>query len=287
MSERGQMLVVFLWVMGLIGLAVGAVTVRASHELRLSRVPLEQVQRQAVAEAAVHHAMALVARDIVPTEDHLADAWATGLEDGRQILMDVPVGQGVFRVGGVDTQRDFHAGLLDEERNVNVNTAPPQVLAALMAATGIEGNLPAQDVVAAIVDWRDSDPGPWCGEGSGTQCRNGPLQSLEELLLVPGMTPALFAALQPFVTVFGHGAININTASSTVLNALGWAGEALVQQRAEAQPPVLPPGACPGTVAHSEAFRVPVEAQLTDSSPVLQLSAVVHRDGRILAWDQE
>ena len=281
------MLVVVLWVMGLIGLAVGAVTMRASHELRLSRIPLEQVQRQAVAEAAVHHAMALVARDVVPTEDHLADAWATGLEDGQQVLMDVPVGQGVFRVGGVDTQQDFHAGLLDEERNVNVNTAPPQVLAALMAATGIEGTLPSQDVAAAIVDWRDPDPGPWCGEGSGAQCRNGPLQSLEELLLVPGVTPELFAALQPFVTVFGHGAVNINTASSTVLNALGCTGEALVQQRAEAQPPVLSPDACPGTVAHSDAFRVPVEAQLQDSSSVLQLSAVVHRDGRILSWSEE
>ncbi len=49
-------------------------------------------------------------------------------------------------------------------------------------------------------------------------CKNGPLDSPEELLLVNGMTPELFygtedqLGIAPYISVFGDGEININTA---------------------------------------------------------------------------
>ena len=49
-------------------------------------------------------------------------------------------------------------------------------------------------------------------------CKNGPLDSPEELLLVKGVTPELFygtedrPGIAPYISVFGDGQININTA---------------------------------------------------------------------------
>src|SRR3989338_7927077 len=41
MSRRsGQMLVITLWIIGIVSLAVGAVTTWSTHEMRLSRFPL-------------------------------------------------------------------------------------------------------------------------------------------------------------------------------------------------------------------------------------------------------
>jgi hypothetical protein len=46
-------------------------------------------------------------------------------------------------------------------------------------------------------------------------------QSIEELLLVRGITRDLFEKVEPFVTVYGEGVVNINTAAREVLIWLG------------------------------------------------------------------
>jgi general secretion pathway protein K len=57
-------------------------------------------------------------------------------------------------------------------------------------------------------------------------CKNGPLDAPEELLLVKGMTPKLFygtderPGIGQYISVFGDGKININTADLMVLRAL-------------------------------------------------------------------
>src|SRR5438094_508213 len=48
-----------------------------------------------------------------------------------------------------------------------------------------------------------------------------PFKVLEELWLVDGMTHEVFQALQPFVTVYSDGKVNLNTAPREVLMALG------------------------------------------------------------------
>ena len=57
-------------------------------------------------------------------------------------------------------------------------------------------------------------------------CRNAPFKSLEELLLVKGITPELFygkdeiPGIRNYLTIQGDGAVNINTADPVVLEAL-------------------------------------------------------------------
>jgi general secretion pathway protein K len=92
-------------------------------------------------------------------------------------------------------------------------------------------------IAAALVDWLDRDDelthlafvqrDSLGAEDAYYQtctppypCGNGPLDTLEELLAVKGMTPACFARLRPYLTCRGDGKIDLNAASLPVLESL-------------------------------------------------------------------
>lgn len=282
MTQRGQMLVVVLWVMGLLSLAAGAVVSRATHELRLGRVPLASLQREAIAQAGVQQAAAYLAHDN-PDVDHLGELWATGVDlaTNTSVFEQVPVGEGWFSIGA-RTDEAFVPGLVDEERKLNLNHATAGQLSRLVAAVNT-GEPEVNQLVTAIVDWLDEPAGPVCGQ-EGMHCHNGLFTTVDELRLVPGMTPELFTTLKPHVTVYGTGAINVNTASALVLNALDCDGDRLVRER-QTQPEhhfTSPPADCPATVVSSSVFAVPVEAEVAHASGRMRLLAIIDREGHLL-----
>ena len=61
-------------------------------------------------------------------------------------------------------------------------------------------------------------------------CRNGLLETTEELLLVKGMTPDVFDRVSDYITVYGDGEININYASTLVLQSLSEEMDAALAQ---------------------------------------------------------
>lgn len=96
----------------------------------------------------------------------------------------------------------------------------------------------AREIIDALIDWTDS------GDGDGEEeygaeesyyrsldppysCKNGPVESIEELLMVKGFTPELLYGteetppLAPLLTPWGNdGKININSADVLLLQAL-------------------------------------------------------------------
>ncbi len=279
MTSRGQMLVVVLWVMGLLTLSVGAVTSRASHELRLGRVPLEWLQREAIAQAGLQQAIAYLAQD-PPEVDHLDEVWATGLDVGTDaaVFEAIPVGAGRFSIGA-RAGETFVPGMIDEERKLNLNQATPDQLSRLMTAVS-PGDVDVNQAVLAILDWRDEPSGVVCGQ-ERVQCHNGPFNTVRELRLVPGVTAELFEALEPYVTVYGSGSVNVNTASPLILDAWSCNGAQLAQQR-RSQPFTSPPEACPSSTVTSTVFSVPVEAEVGPAGNRMRLLAVVDRQGHVL-----
>ncbi len=110
-----------------------------------------------------------------------------------------------------------------------------ETLRALLIARGVE-----QDPLDAILDWIDTDDD--VRENGAEQadydaasvpilCKNGAMESVEELLLIPGITTAIFfgdpdndeVPLTELLTVNGDskGRINVNTAEPELLDALG------------------------------------------------------------------
>jgi len=92
-----------------------------------------------------------------------------------------------------------------------------------------------EDLLNAIKDWIDADSevtatgaenAYYQGLGKSYAVRNGPMESIDELLMVRGVTRELFygtaerPGLARLLTVQGEGSVNINTAPKEVLRAL-------------------------------------------------------------------
>ncbi|UCD14897.1 MAG: general secretion pathway protein GspK [Candidatus Omnitrophota bacterium] len=87
--------------------------------------------------------------------------------------------------------------IIDEESKININKAPGEILANL---AGLD-----EELAAAIVD---------------SPLR--PFELKEEVLLVEGITPDIYNQFKDIVTVYGDGAVNINTAGEDVFRVLGF-----------------------------------------------------------------
>jgi DNA uptake protein ComE-like DNA-binding protein len=102
----------------------------------------------------------------------------------------VPVGDGYFWVVRPDSENVGlpEYGVTDEGAKLNINTAGLRQLVMLPGMT--------VDVAAAIIDWRDPDETPTQNGAEqesypSYRCKNGPFETVEELLLVRGVTPEL------------------------------------------------------------------------------------------------
>lgn len=93
------------------------------------------------------------------------------------------------------------------------------------------------DIVPSIIDWTDADEHVTClafvkNHNIGAESdyytalsppyksANAPFDSIDQMLLVKGVTPAAFKTLQSCLTIYGDGAININTAPLLVIESM-------------------------------------------------------------------
>jgi general secretion pathway protein K len=134
---------------------------------------------------------------------------------------------------------DVLVEVIPEAGKLNVNRATPEELNRLMIALGLSPERALQ-IAAGIVDYRtavDANTPPSQGAGSSFQPRRASLEELEEILLIPGMTPDIFygrydhdpagrliprGGLRDCLTVYGvQGTVDPNTASPALLESLG------------------------------------------------------------------
>jgi general secretion pathway protein K len=127
-------------------------------------------------------------------------------------------GEGVFSVSSkVATGSGVEDawGVQPESGKVNVNSAGVQELSRLLVERADLEKALAESVAACVVDWRDSDDEELTGGAEASYyaslvhsypCHNGGFDVAEELLLVKGMTPAIFRRIRPYVTVYEAGA---------------------------------------------------------------------------------
>jgi general secretion pathway protein K len=117
----------------------------------------------------------------------------------------------------------------DELGKIDLNHAEPALLASLLQSAGLDP-LAANSLADKIVDWRTAVPlkrvngakeEDYRAAGLSYRPRNGPFQSVGELLLVMDMTPALFERISPALTVYsGRPQFDPQLAPSEVLQAL-------------------------------------------------------------------
>jgi general secretion pathway protein K len=184
-----------------------------------------------IAKSGVFAGMGLLSEDRGDA-DTLNEAWAH-TEALREQSKDY------FDGGHLELVIEDESGKININKLVQgneFNAAVKGVLSRLLSQP--QFNLQGQeveDILSAVKDWIDPDSvatangaenAYYQGLGKSTTVRNGPMESVDELLLVRGITRELYygtaerPGLARFLTVYGEGSVNINTAPKEVLRAL-------------------------------------------------------------------
>jgi DNA uptake protein ComE-like DNA-binding protein len=129
----------------------------------------------------------------------------------------------VIRRGREDEGGGIIFGVSDEESRLNLNTATADELAKL------QNMMP--DVATAIVNWRGGDSTTGAAEAQyyaglqpPYQPRNGPFQTVREMLMIRGVTPELFLGKDVHQNGMLASSGENDLAGSVDSSDLGWAG---------------------------------------------------------------
>jgi general secretion pathway protein K len=225
-GEKGVALILTLLILTLL-VVTGLELNRAVRvEATLAGNFRDLTQAAYIAQSGVEVARALIQRDN-PAYDGLDERWAQF--EILSFLSSHLFPEGHFTGRIADENSKFNPnGLLDSYGNVN--SKKREQLERLLILLGH-----STDWIEALLDWMDADDQP---RGRGAERdyyrslknpyspSNRPLDSVEELLLLKGMDPAIFygneerEGLRNFLTVHSDGRINVNTASLPVLMSL-------------------------------------------------------------------
>ena len=206
-ARNGYALIVVLnIVVVLSGIAV--VASRGSHEsAAISGNFKADAQQRSLAEGA----LALAAERLLAIEPDRR--W---MPDGRPYRISL-FGQ------------DMVVSVQDESGKISLNKADPNTLARAFVNSGLAQSK-AQDLAAAIADWRDSDSerrfggaerADYLAAGVVGAPANAPFGRVEELREVLGMTEAAYQSIFPLVTTDSDlRSVNLDVAPLPVLKAL-------------------------------------------------------------------
>lgn len=326
-SERGIVLIIVLWAMMVLMVLAAELSLSSRIEGRTTNVYQQDTAAYYLATAGVHRVMYRVLR-AQQLGRNLLNMGAGGQFGQLRGGFGQPAGgqnprseeeQDVWlRADGRWKKEEFGAGgywvrVIDEGGKINLNQVDEATLRQTFVNLGFDQET-GELLTDTIQDWRDTDPLVRLhgAENDYYQslpvpypAKDGPFDSLDELLLIRGITPALFygregPALQQLFTVYsgGGGTVNLLTANPLVLRAvLGVDADAardLVQRRAEATGANLgglfPGGGAGGSLNFSIPQVVTIESvgYLRETKITRRVSAVVQRIGvngfRFLRW---
>jgi len=195
-NSSGVALIMVLWVTTILSVIALEFCFAMRTEVNITKNFKEEVQLYAMAEGGVHRAIAelifkhdpriqqmrkgLTGEEIPPEKKE----WVT---DGRLYTLSFDQGVNELRIMG-------------EAGKLNINAVPEKTLRNILTQLGLEEQ--KRDTVAdCILDWRDPDDFTHLNGAENDyyqslkepyNCKNGNLDSIEELLLVKGVTPELF-----------------------------------------------------------------------------------------------
>ena len=185
--ERGFALLTVLWVSALLAMIAAQFISEGRTAIRITANTRSSAVAQAAADGAVHQAILHLLRE----------EWQP---DGR--VRQVSVGEVVV-----------HVRLLNERRKLNPNIASMEELQSLLLRLQVDRSQATQ-LARAMVDWRSRTPQAL---GGGTKVAqylsaglahapfNHAFDSIGELGLVVGMTPAILSRLAPLISVYSEG----------------------------------------------------------------------------------
>ena len=195
-ASQGVALVMVLWVITILSVVVLEFSFAMRTEVNITRNYQEQLNLYAAAQGSLQRAVAelILKRDARfqqlrknVKEGEAPFEYQEWVTDGREYPVPFEKVEGTVRVMG-------------EAGKVNVNRVSDGMLRKIMTNLGLQAE--ARDVVVdSILDWRDPDDFIRVNGAENEyyqslrepyDCKNGDFDSVEELMLVRGITPELF-----------------------------------------------------------------------------------------------
>lgn len=231
-QSRGGMVLIFaLWVLGI--LTILAVSVAAGIRQKIFLVArLDERSRMSyLLEAAVKKTAGYIHQEMEVSSFVFTPTVKMNLLNNASELSSITLGRDQAGVGYVpEDGTDVHWGVVDEESKINLNKTKILPLTTLLINVLSLKDEDAAKLALALLDWRQFGEGEVTGFFSEDYYTNlqypypkksANYETLDEMLLVSGVTKQMYDKLINYVTIYGDGSVNINTASKEVLMALG------------------------------------------------------------------
>ncbi|MDO8524989.1 MAG: type II secretion system protein GspK, partial [Candidatus Omnitrophota bacterium] len=224
--NRGAILITSLWMLAILSILAMGIGFRVSVEARLAKYNMDRLTALYLAKAGVVKSIYRLSRtpSVIDSIYECGTVFSPEEKSDEAKIKAIfcsSLGAGSFNVGYTEDGR-IYSGASDEERRININTAPEEVLKNLLMYVGEDPT-----IASSIVQWRSKGPGLDDGYYGALpapyKCKHERFRAAEELILVKDMNKKIFDKIKNYITVFGDAAkfaVNINTAPRAVLSTL-------------------------------------------------------------------
>lgn len=287
--QRGIALVVVLWVSMLLAIVVGSFAIVARTENIQAQHLFDTTRAEYAAEAGIHRAVFELRNPVVEQR------W---FADGRSYQLE-------FDGAVLDVQ------VTDETGKIDINVADELTLSALFESVGIEEQGRRDELVDAILDWRDPDDlvrlnGAEDDDYEAADypygAKDAPFDTVGEIQQVMGMGYELYTRIEPAITVYtGRARPDPAFAPREVLLIFDGMTEELAEEYIQTREqieefgvplPVLPDGT--EAVARSGSYTYSIRSRATlPNGAWAELEATIRPGGaiqgrpfRIIRWKE-
>ncbi len=237
-NEKASILILTLWTLAFLSIFAVLIGFHVRQRIDLL-IRLEDRSRlRFVVEAGVKKAIVALKKDLQINGAKYSTYGKISRHNNNELFRHIRIGQEMCNVSypfyeGNPTTSVTRYGFIDEESKININTANRIVLERLFQHVLSTQKDEARDMADAIIEWREFGKTQLEGFYSSDyyanlqypyEAKSAVFEIIDELALVKGFNNDLSNRLKPFITIYGDGKININTATKTVLIALGLEG---------------------------------------------------------------
>ncbi len=297
-DERGGVaLVIVIWIIVVLIAIVGEFSYSMRTEINIARNFKEEEEAYQLALAGIEQAklelLSAKTNAVVYLDEDNELVFGNDSEDKEKLERKKDLGNGSFTYT-----------ITDEDGKLNINTESLERLKYIFLETGID--ITEVDTIAdSVIDWRDPDDLHMLNGAEEDyyrsldkpySCKDGPLDSLDELLLVKGMKKEYlygskkeeenadeeqaYDGVEKYFTVYKSNGININTAPMAVLEAIfGVDAATNIMSQRDAGPISMP--MFNGKIS-SEIITIISTGTVADGAIKRSIKTVVHKKDREL-----
>ncbi|MCF7849895.1 MAG: general secretion pathway protein GspK [Kiritimatiellales bacterium] len=254
-NKRGAALLVSLWVLIILSLITGSFAFEMKLESMLVSHQRKKFQAEALALSGVEYAKALLDQRQFAKELEIEDLPEDENDGFMQAALYIKRGLAVHNLSQEFGDGKFTISIEAEESKRNANLMTRNDWLDIFEMAGVP-NTDWDEMIDCLEDWKDEgdlhklngaesdDP---FYEDQGYECKNGPLDSVEELLLVKGWGEDILYGkpqddegdaiygIAELLTVWGDGKVNLNSADTNVFLSLtefdDWMLEDIMERR--------------------------------------------------------